>query len=256
MEKRKMANRLWKLFLPVMLLAMLFGMNTMAAGTQNVNLALGKEYVGSAPDYNTTINHVISVPGKGVLSVVGVGPYSGLKVTLYNSKWKPMETTVGGNYVYADRANVYGVQKGTYYLQVSGYTRYGVKATYTKFADNGGASKKKAKTIKLNKKVYGVMPFGEKATKADWFKVKVTKSKKLRLELDTVGNGYFDFYVYGPSVPKGVKLGSLMNTAGTVKLCRGSKEVKVKKGTYYIKVVRGKSYPTASGAYSIKCKLK
>lgn len=254
MEKKTGLNKLWKLFLPAMLLAMLLGISAMAEGTQSVNLTLGEAYAGELPDTSTTVNHVISVPGKGALSVFGVGPYGGLKVTLYDSNWKEM----GSGYVYADSGNTYGVQKGIYYLQVSGYSKYAVQANYTKFTDNGGASKKKAKTIKLNKTVYGVMPFGEKKTKADWFKVKVTKSKKLRVDLDTIGTGYFDFYVYGPSCPKGIRLGSLYNTGGTAKIVRlgTNKEVKVKKGTYYIKVVRNSGSAAGSGVYSIKCKLK
>ena len=103
----------------------------------------------------------------------------------------------------------------------------------------------------------GVMPAGESYKATDWYKFKVTNRKVLNLEIETAGTGYFDFYLYGPSYTKGIKICSLKNSSGAYYSIntRTYGKTKVKTGTYYIKAVRSKSTTASkkgSGIYSIK----
>lgn len=270
MEKRKGYGKLWKLLLPAMLLAMLLGVNAMAAGTQIVNMTADGNgvyaYSAENVDETTTYYNKLVMPSAGLLqiggyetyvySTIGARTYS-LKISLCDEKLNPLEEYA--TYVNTtDKIATYGVKKGTYYIKVTGCKNYDVMAKFTKYTDNGGSSKKKAKSFKVGKTVKGVVAAGEKKTKADWFKVKVTKKKCLYLYITAQGNGGLTFKLYGPSYKKGITLGTLNNQEGTFWSVKGysRKKTKVTPGTYYIKVTRGTYYPKASGVYSIKCKLK
>lgn len=259
----KTAKKMWKVMLSTMLLVFaLCGMNAMAAN-KVVNMTAKSDgsyiYAGINENSADTIYHKITVPSSGALVVSGNSVYSygysGISVVLCNSKFKVIDRSSYGAYVNAkqESAEVYGVKKGTYYLKVTGKTNYAVGAAFKSWTDKGGSSKKKAKTIKLSKTYKGVMPAGE--NKADWYKFKVTKNKKLKLTLSAQGNGGIEFTVYGPGLSsKGAYAGNCSNATRTAWLVRGSKKVKASKGTYYIKVTR--SVKNVSGVYSIKCTLK
>lgn len=274
MEMRKGYGKLWKLLLPAMLLAMLLGMSAMAAGTQVVTMtSIGNNmymYANRDADAGTTYYHRIDIPASGALSVTGnvsgaivhpASAYSGVRaatVSLCNSKLQPVDARSYAN-VNAQTGSMetYGVKKGTYYIKLSGNTNYAIAAEYTKWTDKGGSSKKKAKSFKLGKTVKGVMAAGEAKSKADWFKVKVSKKKQLQISIKAQSDGPIYFKVYGPSYKKGYLVDYLEDDGGVYKtVTGGGKKLKVKPGTYYIKVYRGSYYARANGIYSIKCSLK
>lgn len=271
MEKKRGLSKLWKLLLPAMLLAMLLGMSSMAAGTQVVDMTAdgngGYTYTGKEVDSTTTYYHRIVVPSAGMLEIGGykvyvyktLPPSTGyLPISLCDANFAPLDASSYVSVNGADDTEVYGLKKGVYYIKITGCENYVLAAQYTKYTDNGGSSKKKAKTFKLNKTVKGVVAAGEKKTKADWFKVKVTKKKRLYLTITAQGNAPIAFKLYGPSYKNGISLGTLYNQTGTYWSVSGlsRKKTKVTPGTYYIKVTRSTSYPAGSGVYSIKCKLK
>ena len=238
----------------------------MAAGTQVVDMQKAENGVYSSTatwgDTSTVAYHRLQVTKPGLLYVAGAkysyGNQYGMYITLCNSKMQNVDCYSSGQYVTSSDGAYYGVKKGTYYIKVTGYDTYTVAASLKNMADKGGASKKKATTIKHKKQITGVMAAGEKAKKADWFKFNMTKSKKLYLTLSTAGNGYFAFYIYGPSYKNGLYVASLKNSGGkyysTNSLTR--KASKIKAGTYYIKVVRSSSSASSSGAYTIKWQMK
>ena len=158
----------------------------------------------------------------------------------------------------------YGVKKGqTYYFQV--YSRHGV--TLTAYANSqkkaAGTKKAKAKTIKKNKTVKGVIIAGDKTV--DWYKIKLTKSQKVKINYTAKSNGDTDYYgikftfcdskgkaftynaydrvnrVY----PKSGMEFCLKNTAT-------GKKSGLKTGTYYVKVERYNK--KSSGYYTLKWK--
>lgn len=258
----KVGKRLCKAMLSAMLLVFaLCGMNAMAAN-KVVDMKAGTNggytYVGVNESSSNTVYHKLKVKSSGALVVSGNTVYSwgtsGISVVLCNSKYQVIDSSSYGSFVNAtnEKAQVYGVKKGTYYLKVSGRTNYILATGFKSWTDKGGNSKNKAKTIKINKTVKGVMPAGE--NKADWYKFKVTKNKKLKLTISEEGNGGVQFTVYGPGISKSGSSISCYNAGKTTWLSRGSKKVKASKGTYYIKVTR--TSKKTSGVYSVKCTLK
>lgn len=272
-SKTGMKGRVLKLFTAVFLLVMLCGMNVFAAKDKTVSMQAsngGYAYRGQLGSAKA-VYHKIKVKKTGALIVTGGytnGSYNkGMKITLCNSKKKTLETSKGGSSVNIWNCNesslkgfvCYGVKKGTYYIKVSGIPATGtyvLGAAAEQFSDKGGATKGKAATIKQNKETSGVMCAGESASKADWFKFKVTKKKVLNLEFTVASTGKFNLYLYGPSFKKGIKVDSLKNDSGSYYTKRGGGKLKVAKGTYYLKVVRASgASKKGCGVYSLKWKL-
>lgn len=236
-----------------------------AAGTQVVDLQKSGSvyaYSGKWEDSDTAVYHRIVVKKSGVLAVAGTsiseytGSRYGLSIALCDKNKRVLER-YQSSYVSTDDVASYWVKPGTYYILVKNQKYYVVSASMKSMADRGGASKKKATTIKYNKKITGVMPVGEKGSKADWFKFKVTKDKKLRLDVQAEGSTTVYMYIYGPSYKKGTSI-SLYNQAKKCYSVNGfsGKKIKIKKGTYYIKVVRATKNKAYSAGYSIKWKLQ
>ncbi len=253
-----------KALLASLVLVMLAGMTSMA--DEYVNMTKGEDNVytsyGEYETYSDIYNKLV-IKKPSVIAVTGYCIYtssnthSSLRVTLMNSKLKALEES--SNFVNADTEKyvTYALKKGTYYIKVTSEKKFVLAAAVQAVSEKSGTSKKKAVTIKSGKAVKGLMCAGEKASKADWYKFKVTKSKVLKLTIEVNSNGYFEYYIYGPSYPKGARLGSLKDQKGTyysINL-RTNKKAKIKTGTYYIKAVRTSSSPKSSGLYSVKWKL-
>lgn len=170
----------------------------------------------------------------------------------------------------------YGVKKNTtYYFRIELFAQdsYGyalayptnVKFTFVKQDKSNKNSKSKAKTIKAGQKVTGVMIAGE--NKADWYKIKLTKNKIVKLNYSAKSNG-------NNANTDGIKI-SFLNSKG--KLWKSgsydnvsrlfpkngfefysyysnnpSKHLGIKKGTYYVKVERANK--TSSGFYTLSWK--
>ncbi|MDY3250624.1 MAG: hypothetical protein SOX32_09815 [Candidatus Choladocola sp.] len=264
-EKSK-GRKLLLLVSLVMLMSVLFGMNAMAAGTKVVTMPRNSSgtytYSGNWSESNLTVYHKIKVSKSGVISVAGARVIGSsqyrLSIALCDKNKKSLERYSSGTSVFYrtdDDIALYGVKAGTYYIRVSGASKYVLAADFAAVTDKGGSSKSKATTITRNKKINGVMPAGESATKADWFKFKVTQRKVLYFNISAVGNGRFSFYLYGPSYKKGIRIDNMMNESNRYySITSGNRKLKVTPGTYYIKAVRtsGSSYKKSSGAYSIK----
>lgn len=258
-----------KLFMLMAAFAMILCMKTTAnaAGVLDVDMQKNNQayvYTGVLEDYETTVYHRIVIKKAGALVIAGNsieedGSRYGLSFSLCDRNKRLLEP-YQSTYVSTGEYATYGVRPGTYYIRVKNEKYYVLSAALQKFADKGGTSKKNATKIAHKKKITGVLAAGEKGKKADWFKLVVPKDKKLQIELDTAGNDSIAFYMYGPSYPKGVYIDSLMNKSGKYYSVRTSglteKKSKVKKGTYYIKVIRSSKKKTASGVYSIRWIMK
>lgn len=263
--KTKRSSKKWlPMLLLSMLMAVLFGMSALAQ-ERIVDMAAQSDgtyqYIELAGNYGDVTYHRISVPASGILAVAGgsINSYSGqtgsIDVKFCNSQRKELSSVSYVN-VENDKYVFYGVKAGTYYLKVSGYKTYVISAAFEKTTDKGGAKKSKAYTLKQGKSVKGVMPIGEKASAADWYKFKVKKGKVLNLEIQTAGNGYLRYTIYGPSYKKGLRIADQKYETGQYRSIRlgSNKKSKIKAGTYYIKVTRAPYDKKASGAYSIKWK--
>ena len=188
----------------------------------------------------TTAYHKIKLKKSGRL-VIGGAKLSGtkvtkrpIKVTLMNSKKKVIQPAAGGTKVTMENDGLifYGVKAGTYYIRVKNTARYMVYAGLEKFADRGGASKKKAYTLKKGKSATGIMAAGESYKKSDWFCIK-PDTPSLYITTANYGNGVYFMELTGPRLEKAsvykIKGGTIQ------KVSMGNLDTS---GTYYVRFYR------------------
>ena len=161
----------------------------------------------------------------------------------------------------------YGVKKNTtYYFAVQCNAGTKITATVKAIKDSSASSKSKAKTLSKGKKVTGVIAYGD--SKADWYKIKLTKSAKLNLYYlaNTNGtnekNGFkITFYNKDGKVFSGKNNGKKVSAISKVtrlypedgwyiSLANGGTKFDLPSGTYYIKVERMSK--ASSGSYTLK----
>lgn len=155
----------------------------------------------------------------------------------------------------------YGVKKGqTYFFKVKSYGGFKMTATSKTVKKSNGNSRQKAKSLTKGKNASGVIIAGD--SKADWYKIKMTQSKKLKLTYSAKTNG--DSSKYGIKVTFFDKNGKKWTsdsyntmTTGNPKNGMdiymysnfGSKH-SIPTGTYWVKVERASKQ--SSGYYNIK----
>lgn len=170
----------------------------------------------------------------------------------------------------------YGVKANTsYYLRVNCQVKgTKVTATFVKQNKSKKNSKKKAVEIKANKAKSGVMIAGE--NKADWYKINLKNSKKLKLTFNVKSHGIGDYGRDKKGVDKydGIKFSfydsngklwtknaycyvSRLDTKGVsftfyTTINHGTKKYGIPAGTYYVKVERANAQ--SSGYYTLKWK--
>ena len=204
----------------------------------------------------TTLYHKINVKKNGFVAVCG-NEYresgtalqaSGLSYKLCDAKKKPLHNgylSSLNNYT-----EKYALKKGTYYVAVASSQRYQLKAESRAWKDQSGKNKKKAKAIKRGKSADGTVLLTEGTKKADWYKVKLKKSSKLKIKIATACTGTAS--VMKVQIIPANRHYTLINSSSLV-ADKGKKLAsrnKLKAGTYYIKVT--KLTKSASGVYRIK----
>ncbi|MBR3646538.1 MAG: hypothetical protein IKN54_08960 [Lachnospiraceae bacterium] len=178
------------------------------------------------------------------------------KVTLTNKKKKSLTSTVKVSSSQKYKT-AFCVEKGnTYYLKVtnikpkSGKIISDYKFSITEIKDKSGKKKKKAVVVKVGKYATGMMASGDKD---DWYKVKIPKRQKGKLDFTFSGQGKVKITVYAPM---GDKIGTCENTGkkASYKITydRGfnNNSGKVMNGIYYIKVTKGTK--TTNGVYKLR----
>lgn len=143
---------------------------TYAASTKTVNMeSVGSGmyiHIGTMKRGKGTVYHRVKVKKKGILIVAGAAiaedgtPY-GMAVRLCDSKKRSLEP-YKRSYVSTEEFIVYGVDPGTYYIEVKNQSYYSLSAGVKKVKDLGGDSKKTAYQIAHKKRVSGLVTAGEK----------------------------------------------------------------------------------------------
>lgn len=142
---------------------------------------------------------------------------------------------------------VYGVKKKeTYYLRVNAKGAVAFQLKFTKVNESSGSVKSKAKELKKNKQVRGIIAAGDKT--ADWYKLKVPKKQTLHFYYAGKANEKLRFTFSGTYI----KTTSRYVTRGNTKLMHTYSAERVQPGTYYVKVERSDSQ--SSGYYILKWK--
>jgi hypothetical protein len=154
--------------------------------------------------------------------------------------------------------SVTGLEKGTYYVKLSNGSNsyYSIKYKFTSITDKSGAKKSAAATMKLGTASKGLILATDKASKEDWYKIKLTKAKVATLTLtgDVSGDITLSFYGSDGELFGQLYIDEYTNESSGVPYVEtyNGKEHKLPKGTYYIKVKKDSA--STSGSYSIKVK--
>lgn len=155
----------------------------------------------------------------------------------------------------------YGVKKNTtYYLRVKAMGGTKITATFKTVKKNAATKRSKAKTISKNKSVKGVIIANDK--KADWYKIKLTKSQQLKLSYSAKTDGSSKYSGIKVTFCKSNGKNFLSNSYDWVSRSNPSswmkfyrqysngKKTGLATGTYYVKV---EPYTkTSSGYYTLK----
>lgn len=146
----------------------------------------------------------------------------------------------------SSNAQYYAVKKGkTYYLKMTGFDgKAKIKYAQTAISEKSGKTKKKAVSVKAKKLVKGTIIAGEK--QADWYKIKLTKNKKLSFFINGKAQGSLKLTVYNKA---GKKMATNTIVSGTSSYDLESYS-KYKKGTYYLKIERTSA--KSNGYYTLK----
>ena len=152
------------------------------------------------------------------------------------------DTDIHGYWDYA----YFLVKPGTYYLRYIGSDGYKLHLDYKYCSRKAATSKKKAKTIKAKQKVSGFFYKDEKKT--HWYKLKLTKKKKIRLSLTSYGSGAMRVYLMGPRILAKNSYIWCYDTSYT-DIMGNRYNRSLSKGTYYLKVV--KENAATSGMYVV-----
>ncbi len=207
-------------------------------------------------NYNDPAYTKITVKSTGYIgvatpTVTSYGSTGSTYVTLLNSKKKAVSDEL---YAYNSDKSPYikyfAVTKGTYYIKTrsSVGSMYNVLYVFEKVKEKSGSSKAKAVEIKAGKTKKGVLTANGKQ-QSDWYKVRLTKKKKLKLVVTTFNT---DDGISLKIIPANKR----MRIIGDTRTLYSSKKNVLKSenawqaGIYYLQVT--KKNKKASGYYSIK----
>ena len=225
---------------------------TYAPATMNITAgSTAKTYVLGRPASSSTVSSFkVKSPGNGYIDLV-----MGDVIRTYNVSYKTAGFTDFETLTQKDAKRYIGVKSGVYTVSVKSYTPlYGVSVKYNKVTESKfGTKKSKAKSIKKNKTIKGLIIANAKKT--HWYKFKNTKTKKVRI---TVKANICGGCSYGgikvTLYDKRGSFGSRILYPGesyTFKPYTLGKGGKLVKGTYRIKV---QSYKGGSGYFTVKWK--
>lgn len=182
-------------------------------------------------------NSVVAIAGKS-MSLTSTSVY-GLTVDLYDSKKNVLNSSI---YLYDsnDYTNYMVLKKGTYYLgcKESDVYQIAYSAKNTK-SSKAGATAKKAGKLKKGKNSFNIMPVGTSDKKAQWYKITLPKSAKLKIVTGGIGNNGSSYKI--EVVPASSRV-TLLNSSAYIYVNGDAKKYvtkdKMPKGVYYIKVTK------------------
>lgn len=211
-------------------------------------------YITAVKDANQQGLYKLTVKESGLISFAVKGEQgqpTAIYTTLLNKNKKEISAknySVGSGSV----SKAYAVTAGVYYIRLQVATARDdiVEISYTNKAreDQSGSSAAKATALKISGTAKsGYLGATSKAGNADWFKVTLSKAGVLALDISAYGDGSVMLMVTDRQ-GKEAWYGSKRIEAGKSSF----ETVKLKKGTYYIKVY--KDHEQAGLAYRIKAK--
>lgn len=208
------------------------------------------KYKSSADGYLTVTVSDISEDNSGATGYIAL--YNSTKAQAYSAKTIYYNTSNTKNaYWYKF---VFGLQKDmTYYLRVKAETPVKLTRTYTKIKDKSGAAYTSALEVKKNKAKTGLLAAGNST--ADWYKITLTKSKKIKAYYKAKTLGKFRISVYSDKNRRLAYYDVGYSTDWQkLTICQYNystgKKTAMPAGTYYIKIE--KENTKSSGFYKFK----
>ncbi len=223
-----------------------------------VSLKAG-EWAKGYKEGNGEYLYKIKAPSDGVIEIepgADVNHSSGgasVETMLLNSKCKAVSDESYSNE--DDRAK-YCVRKGTWYIKVTDSGLFQFRYRFTKMKTSKNVKQSKAVSVKRGKTVKGILAAGEGEKNGRWYKMVVSKTKKVTISMKTsIGDiDLYKIYIYkkGSSEPVATVVAPI-RFGGPAKYSM-SKKCLLDKGTYYMKVFKRNDYKKSSVQYSIKWK--
>lgn len=208
-------------------------------------------------DYSKWVYTEFKATKTGYIAVTAQD-YDGYSITvkLHNSSKKVLSED---QYV-KNGVTYFGVQKNKkYYIATkTSADLYNIKVKQTKISDKSGSKKSKAKTMSRKKNYKGVLIANKKKSGDDWYKIKLTSKRKLKLTIKggATGSWIYDDETYSSDIYVEIIPANKRQTLrgaytyvvnGTTYL---ESEGKLSAGTYYVQIRKRNNL--SSGWYSIK----
>lgn len=223
-----------------------------------VSLKAG-EWAKGYKEGNGEYLYKIKAPSDGVIEIepgADVNHSSGgasVETMLLNSKCKAVSDE---SYSNKDDRTKYCVRKGTYYIKATDDGLFQFRYRFTKMKTSKNVKQSKAVSVKRGKTVKGILAAGEGEKNGRWYKMVVSKTKKVTISMKTsIGDiDLYKIYIYkkGSSEPVAAVVAPI-RFGGPAKYSM-SKKCLLDKGTYYMKVFKRNNYKKSSVQYSIKWK--
>jgi hypothetical protein len=201
-------------------------------------------------DTQKPIYYKVKVDKAGYLTINMESEYSNY-VTLLDSKKKVISEKV---YSYDGEKVVFAVEKGTYYLEISGSSDlHRIMSTFTSVTDGSGSSKSKAKKMTAGKTYTGYLSATNKKGTVDWYKITLPKSQEVEIIFKgSVSSGTIDLEFYGNEISGSITAYISYVDSDKSFTAKTWTSSKLPKGTYYIKV--SKDTTETSGFYKLQLK--
>lgn len=235
-----------------------FKFSSFYINSHNETLLKEKQVVTAFLSENKPIYYKVTASQSGSISFNMQASYGG-KVTLCDSKKKRISNvckTADKNHTFE-----FAVSEGTYYLKVTTASSYAyVMQTFKVITDTSGASKQKAKELKVGgDKVKSLSLSTEKSGKADWFTFSNDKKRKIIVDVIgtvTCGGLKIDFYDTKGTNWESRYFYPVNNASGGVStiyyILDGTE--KLPKGTYYIRVSKTSAKTNATYRIGVRSK--
>lgn len=226
-----------------------FGLETRFIGGSDKTLKDKTWAITGNIDTSKPVYYKVTTSKAGSLTINVDAEYSS-RITLLNSNKK----AISDETYYSSSAGkvCFAVGKGTYYFKVtSSSDLFRIKSTFKAITDSSATSKAKAKKLTSGKAVNGLALATEKAGKADWYKITLTKSQAVDITFTgSVSSGEINLEFYGNGFSGSItrRISAVDSDQSFSAQTYSSK--KLPKGTYYIKVT--KKSATTSGFYTLK----
>ena len=192
------------------------------------------------------IYFVFSVPAAGYLNVNGYAKSAtgsntyGLDILLCNAYGTPIDyrSINYPNMLNGDDDIIYGLNAGTYAIKIAPFSKnqYNLGLLFTQKKNQAKYSKGKALNLKKGKKYNVVLSAGD--SRSCWLKLQAPGNKKVKVTIKGLGQGNYKIKFTGNKMNSSSYIENNNSNKWTLFTRVGLRETSLRKGTYYIRIIR------------------